>query len=195
VAFQSLAVTQAFFADPNVFIPFIYGSRTVQPLDETVMDRLMQESDHTEQLALTAHRLFKDNFPDDIAGRAHFIGSILLAAEMTMPVMLIQADQDPAQPLHFLDGSQGDPAAADLFTKAPFAQLWVITESGHFTELEQPEQVSQALQQLLAIDPEQAVPSLPLWALLVLAGALLFCGRYVNRRAHPASLVGSRQKL
>jgi hypothetical protein len=41
----------------------------------------------------------------------------------------------------------------DLFLSAPFAQLWVITESGHFTQLEQPQQVNQALQRLLATNP------------------------------------------
>jgi hypothetical protein len=35
----------------------------------------------------------------------------------------------------------------------------------------------------LALDPERAVPSLPIWALLALAGSLLLCGAQSSRRA------------
>ena len=47
----------------------------------------------------------------------------------------------------------------------------------------------------LAVDPERAVPSLPIWAVLSLAGLLLVCGAQSSRRDHAVPLLGPRQKL
>ena len=52
----------------------------------------------------------------------------------------LQADKDPAQPLWYFDG------ATDVF---PDAALQLVKDSGHFSELEQPEQVTQAIRDFL----------------------------------------------
>jgi len=56
-------------------------------------------------------------------------------------VLLLQADSDPNQPAWYFDG------ATDIF---PNAELQWIENSGHFSELEQPEAVTEAIREFIA---------------------------------------------
>ncbi len=67
-----------------------------------------------------------------------------LFAAMDLPVLLLQADSDPAQPPSYYEG------ATDAF---PDAELQWVGESGHFTELEQPDQVTEAIREFLQPSP------------------------------------------
>jgi pimeloyl-ACP methyl ester carboxylesterase len=166
--FQTLAFTQAFFSNPTFVVNLLYGDAGLSP---DIVARLIQELSLTDQVALTAHRLFYDNFPGATAesGLAFITENTAYAAAISVPVLLVQANEDPRQPLYFFDGSQGDPTAVSLYTSAPFAELDVILGSGHFSQLEEPAQVTAALQRLLLVP----VPEPGTLSLVGLGGALL----------------------
>ena len=57
-------------------------------------------------------------------------------ASVTCPVLLLQADMDPNQPAYYYDGYE------KVFPNAASVELRWITDSGHFSALEQPGQVA-----------------------------------------------------
>lgn len=62
-----------------------------------------------------------------------------LSASTDLPVLL-QADGDSGQPLEYFE---------DVEQIYPDVRLQVITDSGHFTQIEQPGQVTQAIRDFL----------------------------------------------
>jgi pimeloyl-ACP methyl ester carboxylesterase len=99
------------------------------------MARIIEEFSR-DGVAEAVPRYFRDFFaalPGTEARQALF-------AAMDFPVLLLQADSDPAQPLWYFDGG------TDLF---PNAVLQLVEDSGHFSELEQPEAVTQAIRDFL----------------------------------------------
>lgn len=146
--FQNLGFTQRFFGNPENVVNTLYGDAGLAP---AVTARLVEELSHTDQVALVAHRLFLDNFPGatEEAGAAFKNENVAYAGAADVPVLLVQANEDPRQPLYFFDGSAGDPTAASLYERAPFVALTIIEDSGHFSELEEPAQVNAALRTLL----------------------------------------------
>lgn len=63
-----------------------------------------------------------------------------LAAQTTLPVLLLQGDSDPGQPLEYFDDVE------DIY---PDVRLRVITNSDHFIQLEQPDQVTAHIRDFL----------------------------------------------
>ncbi|HET6493734.1 MAG TPA: alpha/beta fold hydrolase [Thermoleophilia bacterium] len=122
-------------SDADRFVRGVYASRTVQPLPEDDLTRIIEEFGR-EGVAEAVPRYFRDFFgsPGAAEGRAD------LFSAMDFPVLLLQADRDPAQPLWYFDG------ATDLFQDATFQ---TVKDSGHFSELEQPEAVSEAIRDFL----------------------------------------------
>jgi len=85
-------------------------------------------------VAQAVPRYFRDTSADTLLGRQQ------LYSRMNFPVLLLQGENDPAQPQWYFEG------AADQF---PEAELQWIRDAGHFTELEQPEQVTKAIRDFL----------------------------------------------
>ena len=56
--------------------------------------------------------------------------------KMKFPVLILQGEKDPAQPLWYYD---------DIESIFPDVTFQVIMDSGHFTELEKPQEVSRAI--------------------------------------------------
>ncbi len=168
--FQNPALVQALLGNPGLFafVPMIYANLTVQPLDPPLLARIVDEWNQPA-LPGMVNRLFVDSFQGATPeGLLAFLGeNIEAAARMDMPVLLIQADADPSQPLCLFDGSPGpvpvctgsQPTAVSQFSNAPFVALQVIPGSGHFTPLEQPEPVSAAIRRLLAVRPPATLRS------------------------------------
>jgi len=121
--------------DADRFVRGVYARRTVQPIPEEDLTRIVEEFSR-EGVAEAVPRYFRDFFGSPSASE----GRDKLFAAMDFPVLLLQADRDPAQPLWYFDGG------TDLF---PNATLQLVKDSGHFSELEQPEAVSQAIRGFL----------------------------------------------
>jgi pimeloyl-ACP methyl ester carboxylesterase len=135
VLFQDQELATRLMSDAAAFIPKVYETRIVQPISDADMTRIIEEFSH-EGVAQAVPRYFRDYFSS--SPNVEERGALFSA--MTCPVLLLQADSDPAQPLWYFDGG------TDLF---PDARLQLIEGSGHFSELEQPEAVAQAIRDFL----------------------------------------------
>jgi pimeloyl-ACP methyl ester carboxylesterase len=122
-------------SDAERFVRGVYAGRTVQPVSEEDLTRIIEEFGRPG-VAEAVPRYFRDYFGSPAASE----GRADLFAAMDFPVLLLQADSDPAQPLWYFDG------ATELFSDA---RLQIVKDSGHFSELEQPEQVTQAIRDFL----------------------------------------------
>jgi len=121
------------FSDAEAFVRQVYGERTVQPIPEQDMQRIIEEFGRPG-VAEAVPRYFRDTSTEVLLARQQ------LYSQMSFPVLLLQGEKDPAQPQWYFEG------AADQF---PDAELQWIRDAGHFTELEQPEQVTKAIRDFI----------------------------------------------
>lgn len=140
VLFRDQDFAARLMGDTEEFIRNVYGPRTVQPITEEDMLRIIEEFGRPG-VAEAVPRYFRD-FGD--FGEALRQERAALFAAMDCPVLLLQADSDPAQPQWYFEG------ATDAF---PDARLQWVERSGHFTELEQPDQVTNAIRGFLEGEP------------------------------------------
>ncbi|MDI6857407.1 MAG: alpha/beta fold hydrolase [Dehalococcoidia bacterium] len=131
VLFQDQALAARLMDDAEAFVRTVYEGRTVQPVAEEDMTRIIEEFSR-EGVAEAVPRYFRDFF----SGGVNAEEREALFAAMDFPVLLLQADSDPAQPLWYFDGG------TELF---PDAELRVVRDCGHFSELEQPKGVTEAI--------------------------------------------------
>lgn len=61
--------------------------------------------------------------------------------KMTFQVLVLQGEKDPAQPLWYFEGIE---------TVFPDVKLQIVSDAGHFTELEKPEEVTRAILDFLS---------------------------------------------
>jgi pimeloyl-ACP methyl ester carboxylesterase len=97
------------------------GSVVVQPIAEDDVVRIAQEFSY-EGIPETIIRYYSET-TDDLRAE-----TTRLAATSAMPVLLLQADSDPIQPLEFY---------TDLATAFPDARMETIADCGHVPMLEQ----------------------------------------------------------
>jgi len=133
VVLRNQAVATRLFSDTDAFVRQVYGERTVQPIAEEDMLRIIEEFSRPG-VAEAVPRYFRDTSAETLLARQQ------LYSQMNFPVLLLQGEKDPAQPQWYFEG------AADQF---PDAELQWVTNAGHFTELEQPEQVTKAIRDFL----------------------------------------------
>ena len=131
--FRNQELATQIMSNAEQFVRHVYNSRTVQPIREEDLTRIIEEFSR-EGVAEAVPRYFRD------FGEVMSEERAALYAAMDFPVLLLQADSDPAQPLWYFDG------ATDLF---PNAELQWIEDSGHFSELEQPEAVTKAIRDFI----------------------------------------------
>jgi len=136
VLFRDQELAARLMGNTEEFIRNVYGPRTVQPIPEEDMLRIIEEFGRPG-VAEAVPRYFRDfgDFGEELRRER-----AALFAAMDLPVLLLQADSDPAQPPSYYEG------ATDAF---PDAELQWVEESGHFTELEQPDQVTKAIHDFL----------------------------------------------
>ena len=131
--FKDQAFARSLMSDPETLMQLAYGRLTLEPLPADVLARIADEFRYPG-IADAVPQYFRDlelnPTQEQVDERRQCFAS------MTFPVLLLQADTDRNQPATYFDG------ATDLF---PDAELRWVTASGHFSELEQPEQVSQAI--------------------------------------------------
>ena len=137
VILRDQALATRLFANTDTFVRQVYGERTVQPVPEEDMLRIIEEFGRPG-VAEAVPRYFRDTSLETLQARLE------LYSQMDLPVLLLQGERDPAQPQWYFEG------AVDQF---PDARLQWVTEAGHFTELEQPEQVTQAIRDFLQAPP------------------------------------------
>ncbi len=146
--FQDQAFAQRVLSDPNS-VRGIYGydgrrgALTLVPLPNAEVDRIAAEFTRPGTAASVA-RLFVENPVLDLD---LFLRGSDRFAKMDFPVLLLQASDDPNQPLWYFDGATG------LF---PDARLEIVEDSGHFTELEQPARVNAAIRRFTGLGPRAA---------------------------------------
>jgi pimeloyl-ACP methyl ester carboxylesterase len=133
--FQNQELATELMSDAEGFVRTVYESRTTQAIPEEDMARIIEEFGR-EGVAEAVPRYFRDF----ATGMVDSEGREALFAAMDFPVLLLQADNDPAQPLWYFEG------ATELF---PNAELRMVKDSGHFSELEQPEAVTEAIRGFL----------------------------------------------
>jgi pimeloyl-ACP methyl ester carboxylesterase len=121
------------FSNTDAFVRQVYDERTVQPIPEEDMLRIIEEFGRPG-VAEAVPRYFRDTSTEVLLAR------LQLYSQMSFPVLLLQGEKDPAQPQWYFEG------ATDQF---PDAELQWIRDAGHFTELEQPEQVTKAIRDFL----------------------------------------------
>lgn len=135
VLFQDQALATGLMENAEAFVRTVYEGRTVQAIAEEDMARIIEEFGR-EGVAEAVPRYFRDFF----SGGVNAEERAALFAAMDLPVLLLQADSDPAQPLwYFEDGTE-------LF---PDAEFRVVQDCGHFSELEQPKEVAEAIREFL----------------------------------------------
>ncbi|MFM7734865.1 MAG: alpha/beta fold hydrolase [Alphaproteobacteria bacterium] len=146
VLFQDQAFAVRVLSDPNS-VRGIYGyggkrgALTVVPLADAEVDRIAAEFTRPGTAASVA-RLFVENPVLDLDV---FLRRTDRFARMDFPVLLLQASNDPNQPLWYFDG------ATELF---PDARLEIVEGSGHFSELEQPAAVNAAIRRFIGLGAE-----------------------------------------
>ena len=121
-------------SNARAFVTRVYESRTAQKISDDDMEGIILEFSHPG-VADAVPRYFRDfTREEEDVRRQRF-------EKMTFPVLVLQGDQDPAQPLWYFE---------DIETVFPDVRLQVIKDAGHFTELEKPEEVSKAILDFLS---------------------------------------------
>lgn len=133
---QNQQLATAMMMNSDDFVRGIYTRMTVQTVLEEDLSRIVEEFSRPG-VAQAVPRYFRDMG----GSRQTFEERLAIFGAMDFPVLLLQADSDPNQPAWYFEG------ATDLF---PNAELQWVENSGHFSELEQPEAVTEAIRDFLA---------------------------------------------
>jgi len=136
--FQSEFLGKLIMEDAEQFLDFVYGG-----------DRMLSEYVAEDRTYLTfeysrpgvAQDIQKYYETNNVAYIPRMM-KILANPNRGFPLLILQADQDPAQPKSYFE---------DFSTHCPNATLMWITNSAHFCNFDQPNQVAIAINDFLAI--------------------------------------------
>ena len=137
-------LAEKIMVDADKFVRLVYAKNTVKPVPEHDLQRIILEFSRPG-IAQAFPRYFRD-LDENMQSEEGLRRRKNMFASWKFPVLLLQADSDPLQPQRIFD------SAISAFQNATL--VWV-TDSGHFTELEQPEQVTRALLDYMAKTPGQ----------------------------------------
>lgn len=126
-------LVRALLFNPTLFVRLAYWILAVQTIPAKELDRIAQEFSYPG-IEKAVPRYFRDT-PLEVFKEIRG-----LAAAMNLPVLLLQAEEDPWMPPSYFDH------ATDLF---PDAELQWIEGSGHFLEVERPRAVTHAIRAFL----------------------------------------------
>jgi epoxide hydrolase 4 len=128
--FQSRWIATFLMRDPGWLIDLVYGSRMQTRLSPEDRDYLVYEFSRPGVAEVNPLYFRRGNWAIDTA-----LGSICRGS-FPFPILALQADQDPAQPRELF---------ATVATECPNVRLQWITDSGHFDNFDQPDQVAAAI--------------------------------------------------
>ena len=129
---QALATTIMSQARP--FVTKVYENRTIQKISDEDLEGIIFEFSRPG-VAEAVPRYFRDYPLESEEVKLERF------KKMTFPVLVLQGEKDPAQPLWYFE---------DIETVFPDAKLQIIKDAGHFTALEKPDEVNKAILDFLA---------------------------------------------
>jgi epoxide hydrolase 4 len=132
--FQNNWIASYLYQDAGWFIDTVYTNRMLTSLKPEDRDYLVYEYSRPGVAEMNPKYFDADNWDLTAA-----IGDIC-KNEFPFPVLQLQADSDPAQPPSIF---------ADVPTECPNVQLEWVTNSGHFSNFDQPEQVAEAINRFI----------------------------------------------
>ncbi len=124
--FRNQDLATSIMSQARIFITQVYESRTVQKISPDDMEGIISEFSRPG-VAEAVPRYFRDFVLESEDVRLERF------VKMTFPVLVLQGEKDPAQPLWYFEGIES------VF---PDVKLQIVEDAGHFTELEKPEEVS-----------------------------------------------------
>ena len=127
--FRNQDLATSIMSQARIFITQVYESRTIQKISDDDMEGIIFEFSRPG-VAEAVPRYFRDFTLESEEVRLERFG------KMTFPVLVLQGEKDPAQPLWYFEGIEA------VF---PDVKLQIVEDAGHFTELEKPEEVSRAI--------------------------------------------------
>ncbi len=127
--FRNQDLATSIMSQARIFITQVYESRTVQKISDEDMEGIIFEFSRPG-VAEAVPRYFRDFVLESEEVRLERF------VKMTFPVLALQGEKDPAQPLWYFEGIES------VF---PDVKLQIVEDAGHFTELEKPEEVSKAI--------------------------------------------------
>jgi len=128
--FQDTARATALLRDAGPFIDMVYPSRMKTPFLKTDRDYVVYEFSRPGVAEAIANYFKYDN------GDLEAAVTKIAENRFAFPVLQLQADSDPAQPVS---------SFADVPTLLPNIRLPWIPNAGHFDNLDQPKQVADAI--------------------------------------------------
>jgi len=131
---KNQALATGIMSQARPFVTRIYERRTVQKISVEDLEGIIFEFSRPG-VAEAVPRYFRDYPREDEEVKLERF------KKMTFPVLVLQGEKDPAQPLWYFE---------DIETVFPNVDLQIIEEAGHFTELEKPDEVSKAILDFLA---------------------------------------------
>jgi len=127
--FKNQDLARGIMSEARAFIAKVYESRTVQKISDEDMEGIIFEFSRPG-VAEAVPRYFRDfTMESEDIRLARF-------KKMTFPVLVLQGEKDPAQPLWYFEGIE---------TVFPDVKFQIVRDAGHFTELEKPNEVSKAI--------------------------------------------------
>jgi len=127
--FKNQYMASNMMSDARAFATRVYEPRTVQKISDQDMEGIIREFGRPG-VAEAVPRYFRDFvLESEDVRRERF-------QNMTFPVLVLQGEKDPAQPLWYYD---------DIGSVFPDVKFQVVKDAGHFTELEKPDEVSKAI--------------------------------------------------
>jgi pimeloyl-ACP methyl ester carboxylesterase len=127
--FKNQDLARSIMSEARAFIIRVYEPRTVQKISDEDMEGIIFEFSRP-RVAEAVPRYFRDFTLDSEDVRLERF------KKLTFPVLVLQGEKDPAQPLWYFEGIE------EVF---PDVEFQVIEDAGHFTELEKPDEVSKAI--------------------------------------------------
>ena len=132
--FQNKKLAIGFLSDAARVIDLVYPPRMTTALKPADRDYFVYEFSRPGVAEAIAHYFQYANWDLEAAV------SKIANGRFDFPILQLQADQDPAQPMHLFD---------DVETLFPGIRLEWITDASHFDNLDQPDQVANAINRFL----------------------------------------------
>jgi epoxide hydrolase 4 len=128
--FQSKFIGSYMMGDSGWFIDMVYPKRMTTPFNQQDRDYLMYEFSRPGVSEMVPNYFLQKNWDLDTA-----IGKIC-KNNFPFPVLQLQADSDPAQPLSIF---------SDAGTQCPHVEIEWVKDASHFDNFDQPGQVADAI--------------------------------------------------
>jgi epoxide hydrolase 4 len=135
LVFQTTWLASRLLQDATMFVKTVYLRANKTPLKKEDLNYFIYEFSRPGVARCIALYFRRDNWDTLTA-----LGKIC-KNKYDFPVMALQADRDPRQPVS---------SFADAATECPCVELKWIANSMHFTSMEQPEQVANAINDFMA---------------------------------------------